>query len=105
MSYDNGNELETTNRVLLELSKNQKENNKSLLKVLIINMICYTLLLMTLIIGFFVYESQFDIVYGTETEDAIETITETTTQEVFGENSNINNVEGNQYNDNAVHNE
>lgn len=97
MSYDNEKDLELANRVLLELSKNQKENNKSLLKVLIINIICCTLLVMTLVIGFFVYESQFDM--------ANVVTTETVTQEVSGEESDINNVEGNQYNDNATHNE
>ena len=97
MSYDNEKDLELANRVLLELSKNQKENNKSLLKVLIINIICCTLLVMTLVIGFFVYESQFDM--------ANVVTTETVTQEGSGEESDINNVEGNQYNDNATHNE
>ncbi len=97
MDYDNEKDLELANRVLLELSKNQKENNKSLLKVLIINIICCTLLVMTLVIGFFVYESQFDM--------ANVVTTETVTQEVSGEESDINNVEGNQYNDNATHNE
>ena len=50
-----------------------------------------------MIVGFFVYESQF------ETE-AIETQT-TITQEVSGDGSDINNVDGNQYNDNATHNQ
>jgi hypothetical protein len=48
-----------------------------------------------MVIGFFYYESQFDI-------------TETTTTELqtSGENANINNVSnGDMYNDNSVHNE
>ena len=49
-------------------------------------------------IGFFWYESQFEV-----TEDIA--TTETITQEVSGENSEINNVDGNLYKDNATHNE
>lgn len=90
-------QMEATNKLLLEMNKNQKKNNKNLLTVFIVVVACYTLILMTMVIGFFVYESQYE---------TSEDITETTiTQEVSGEGSNINNVEGNQYNDNAIHNE
>ena len=69
-----------------------------MIRVFIIIMCCMTVLLVSMVIGFFVYESQF------ETE--LETTTETTiTQEVSGEDSTINNVGGNQYNDNATHNQ
>ena len=91
-------QVEATNKLLLQMVKNQKENNKNMIRVFIITMCCMTILLVSMIIGFFVYESQF------ETE--LETTTETTiTQEVSGEDSTINNVEGNQYNDNATHNQ
>lgn len=46
------------NQLLLEMAKSQKENNKATVKILIIFIVCYTLLLMTLIIGFLWYESQ-----------------------------------------------
>ena len=91
-------QVEATNKLLLQMVKNQKENNKNMIRVFIITMCCMTILLVSMVVGFFVYESQF------ETE--LETTTETTiTQEVSGEDSTINNVEGNQYNDNATHNQ
>lgn len=96
MSYDKTQE-EATNRLLLDMVKNQKEYIRRMLKIFIITLVCYTLILISMIVGFFVYESQF------ETE-AIETQT-TITQEVSGDGSDINNVDGNQYNDNATHNQ
>lgn len=91
-------QVEATNKLLLQMVKNQKENNKNMIRVFIITMCCMTILLVSMIVGFFVYESQF------ETE--LETTTETTiTQEVSGEDSTINNIDGNQYNDNATHNQ
>lgn len=91
-------QVEATNKLLLQMVKNQKENNKNMIRVFIITMCCMTILLVSMVVGFFVYESQF------ETE--LETTTETTiTQEVSGEDSTINNVEGDQYNDNATHNQ
>ena len=91
-------QVEATNKLLLQMVKNQKENNKNMVRVFIITMCCMTILLVSMVVGFFVYESKF------ETE--LETTTETTiTQEVSGEDSTINNVEGNQYNDNATHNQ
>ena len=91
-------QIEATNKLLLEMAKNQKENIRNIIKVFIITIFCYTLILISMVVGFFVYESQFETV---ETE----TVTETVTQEVSGENSTINNVEGNQYNDSSTHNE
>lgn len=91
-------QVEATNKLLLQMVKNQKENNKNMVRVFVITMCCMTILLVSMVVGFFVYESQF------ETE--LETTTETTiTQEVSGEDSAINNVEGNQCNDNATHNQ
>ena len=96
MSYDKTQE-EATNRLLLDMVKNQKEYISGVLKIFIITLVCYTLILISMIVGFFIYESQF------ETE-VVETQT-TITQEVSGDGSDINNVEGNQYNDNATHNQ
>lgn len=91
-------QVEATNKLLLQMVKNQKENNKNMVRVFVITMCCMTILLVSMVVGFFVYESQF------ETE--LETTTETTiTQEVSGEDSTINNVEGNKYNDDATHNQ
>ena len=81
-------QVEATNKLLLQMVKNQKENNKNMIRVFIITMCCMTVLLVSMVVGFFVYEGQF------ETE--LETTTETTiTQEVSGEDSTINSVEGN----------
>lgn len=95
---DQVEQTQAMNRLLLEMVKNQKETNRNNLKVFIVTIVCYTLLLISMIVGFFVYESQFETTYTTET------IT-TTTQEVSGEGSEINNVQGNMYKDNATHNE
>ena len=91
-------QVEATNKLLLQMVKNQKENNKNMVRVFIITMCCMTVLLVSMVIGFFVYESQFETGMETTTEKTI-------TQEVSGEDSTINNVEGNQYNDNATHNQ
>ena len=95
---EKNNQVEATNKLLLQMVKNQKENNKNMVRVFVITMCCMTILLVSMVVGFFVYESKF------ETE--LETTTETTiTQEVSGEDYTINNVEGNKYNDNATHNQ
>lgn len=86
------------NRLLLEMIKTQKKNYTDLVWIFITVIVCYTALLIAGIVGFFWYESQFEI-----TEEV--TTTETITQEVSGEGSEINNIEGNLYKDNAVHNE
>lgn len=92
------NQVEATNKLLLQMVKNQKENNKNMIKVFIITMCCMTVLLVSMVIGFFVYESKFETEFETTTETTV-------TQEVSGEDSTINNVGGNQYNDNATHNQ
>lgn len=91
-------QVEATNKLLLQMVKNQKENNKNMVRVFIITVCCMTVLLVSMVIGFFVYESQFETEWEATTETTI-------TQEVSGEDSTINNVEGNQYNDNATHNQ
>lgn len=88
---------QAANALLLEMVRNQKSNMKNLMRVFVLVIVCYTLLLITAVAGFFVYESQF------ETYEKV--VTETTTQEVSGEGSEINNVEGDLYKDNAVHNQ
>lgn len=52
--------MEATNKLLLEMVQNQKTNSANLIKVFIVVIVCYTVLLLSMIIGFFVYESQFD---------------------------------------------
>lgn len=90
-------QVQALNKLLLEMNKNQKESNASLIKTFIATVICFTVLLISMVLGFFWYESQFEM-----TEKVI---TETITQEVSGADSEINNVEGNLYKDNASHTE
>lgn len=99
-------ELTTTNKLLLEMNKNQRKSNKNIVKVSITGFVCLTAIIVSMIIGFFVYESQFEYVdTHTTTSDSYNTESKTYDQSVSVENSSINNVEGNQYNDNATHNE
>lgn len=86
------------NHLLLEMIKTQKTNMTSFIRVLIIILVCYTAILASMVAGFFWYESQFEFTEQTVTEETI-------TQEVSGENSEINNVEGNMYKDNSTHNQ
>ena len=95
---DQVEQTQAMNELLLEMVKNQKETSGKNLKVFIVTIVCYTLLLISMVVGFFVYESQFETTYTTETVT-------TTTQEVSGEDSEINNIQGNMYKDNATHNE
>lgn len=91
-------EENTMNKLLLEMVKNQKENISKLVKLFIVVIICYTIVLISGIVCFFVYESQFEKEYDPYTETTI-------TQEVSGNDSEINNVSGDMYKDNSVHNE
>ena len=71
MSYDKTQD-EATNRLLLDMVKNQKEYISGMLKIFIITLVCYTLILISMIVGFFVYESQFETIL--ETEETTQTI-------------------------------
>lgn len=85
-------QTQALNKITLALLEQQKKNNKSLLTILILLIVCMG----SMVGGFFWYESQFEIT---------ETVKTTIDQSVDGENSEINNVEGNQYKDSSVHNE
>lgn len=87
---------EQLNNLLLDVVKSQKRSYKSLITVFIVTVISLTLIICTMIFLFTWYESQFETTEETKTE---------ITQTVDGENSSINNVTGNQYNDNAIHNQ
>ena len=84
------------NQVLVEVIKNQKRSFKSLEIVFITTVISLTVIICGMIGCFAWYESQFEVTEKVQTE---------VTQEVEGEGNSINNVNGNQYNDNAIHNE
>lgn len=90
------NDLEITNKLLFEMVKNLKQTNKNISKAFIISVICLSVIIISGIVGFFVYESQYETVE--QTELSLE-------QEASGEEAEINNVLGNMYKDNATHNE
>ena len=48
------------NQLLLEMTRTQKHQQKSLIKVYIVTVVCFTALLISMVIGFFWYESQFE---------------------------------------------
>lgn len=87
------------NKITMKLLE-KKHKEDILTKIILL----VSILVNLIIVGIFVaYESQFVVVPGnTET---VTTSTTTTTQDVDGENAQINNVQGNQYKDNATHNE
>ncbi len=70
VEFEMNNNMEATNKLLLEMVQNQKENNENLIKVLKITIICFTLLFITLVTGFFVYESQFETLQTVTTQEA-----------------------------------
>lgn len=83
------------NRVLRETLSVQEKIIDRFRRIILIIIISYTLVLCSGIAGFFWYESQFETVETT-----------TTTMETEGDNADINSVtNGNQYNDNATHEE
>lgn len=93
-------QLKATNELLLEMVKTQKQALKQTITAFIATVICLTMIIIAGICGFFWYESQFELV-------TTETVTETTTieQEVSGQDSSINNVQGEQINNYGVGNE
>lgn len=92
---ENNKQLHAINELLRDYSKAQAETIKQLKIALIVVSVCFSLIICTMVAGFFWYESQFDVTSTTTTELTTE-----------GENANINNVtNGDMYNDNAVHNE
>lgn len=84
------------NKILLKLFNNSKKVVMRLIICLVISLI----LNLTLVIGIIIYESQFTVLETTTSELVTET-----SQEVEGDNAEINNVSGNQYKDNAIHNQ
>ena len=91
--------LSAVNKILLDTAKSQESLIKHFRKMLIAITISFTIIICSMIGGFFYYESQFETV---ETE----TITTDTDLTTSGENANINSVtNGDMYNDNATHNE
>lgn len=78
------------NKVIINLLKQQRGPNKRMFIALIVSI----LVNLAIVGGFLWYESQWEY---TETKEI--------TQEVSGNDPDINNVSGNQYKDSAIHNE
>lgn len=72
------------------------ESKKRECKMFFIALVCSLVINVIIVVAFLYYESQWEYT---------DTITTTTEQEVSGTDSEINNVEGNQYKDNSTHNE
>lgn len=87
------------NKITMKLLE-KKHKEDILTKIILL----VSILVNLIIVGIFVaYESQFVVVPGTT--ETVTTSTTTTTQDVDGENAQINNVQGDQYKDNATHSE
>lgn len=88
-------QVEAVNRLLIDHTKAQTLIIKQLKTAIIAVCICFTAIIVSMIAGFFWYESQFET-----TESTV------TTMETEGENANINAVtNGDMYNDSAQHND
>ena len=90
----------TIEEIIFDSAKELRKQNKVKDKIIILLVVLMFLEAVFFYSGFIWYESQFEIVETYDTTDDIDINTE-------GENASIdyNNVEGNQYNDNATHNE
>lgn len=78
-------------KIVMQVLEHQRENNRRLFIALVISLVINLLI----VAGFLWYELQWEYTA---------TVTEVT-QTVEGEGNDINNVQGNQYNDSATHNE
>lgn len=61
---------EVINRLLIDMVNNQKENYKGFKKVFIVTVICLTFIIISMITGFFIYESQFETLQTVTTQEA-----------------------------------
>lgn len=94
------NDLEVTNKLLFEMVKNLKKTNENMKETFIFTIIGFVAVMIFGIVGFFVYESQFETAEQTTTQTEL-----SLDQEASGENAEINNALGNIYKDNSTHNE
>lgn len=64
--------LEVTNKLLFDMVMNQKSANSSLIKTTIVVSICFCIIIVSMVIGFFIYESNFEVL----TTDSSSTVTQ-----------------------------
>lgn len=95
---EHNTEDSSVTKLLLEIVQSEKRANSNTTKLFLITVVMYTIVLVSMIFGFILYESQFEIKSQTTEETIV-------TQKVSGEDSEINNVHGNLYKDKAVHNQ
>lgn len=88
------NQYEALTHIVFDMLEAKKKECKLFFIAFIIS-VCVNVVIVG---GFLWYESQWE-------RSITETVTTTTEQEVSGTDSDINNVKGDQYNDEAVHNE
>lgn len=97
--------LVAANKMLMDYQKESRRDKKWLYKI-VIGLVAAMLIEAGLFIGAFCwYESQYEVI-----DTVTKTVTTETTESnkdmtVSGENAEINNVEGDQYNDDATHND
>lgn len=84
------------NRIVMAMLQQQKDSNKRMFVALIVSLVINVIIFC----GFLYYESQWEI-----SAETTYTTTEDIDQNVEGEGSAINNVDGDQYNDSSTHNE
>lgn len=89
-----------TERILVDVQKEYAKSNRKKDKIIVLLIILMFLEAVVCYAGFVYYESQFDYVETYDTTKDVDIDTK-------GDNANAeyNDVNGNQYNDNATHNE
>ena len=92
--------MDEVERVLIDTQKEYSKSNRTKDKIIMLLIILMFLEAVIGYSGFVWYESQFDYVTTEQTTQDVDLSTE-------GDNANAeyNDVQGNQYNDNATHNE
>ena len=76
IKMENEQNIELTNKLLIEMIKNQKQNTSNMIKMFIVTVISMTIIILGTVIGFLVYESQFETIssdYQYEVEQDAET--------------------------------
>ena len=92
--------LKAENGLLRDVNKMMKKLNKTKDKIIIFLIFCMCVMTVGFVIGHEIYESQFYTVEEAQDENGVEIKTD-------GDNASAeyNNVGGDQYNDNAIHEE
>lgn len=64
--------MQITNNLLLDMVHNQKEGNKNLSRAFVATVVCLTAIIITMIIGYFVYESQFEVIDKSDSAEVMQ---------------------------------